>query len=76
MTFWIYPDLSQAVPSGMIVRIQMTEIIEASTQAIKGQLAGRPELVLHFRELYKRLSENFSFPKNPQQLSLFSQKKN
>jgi hypothetical protein len=53
----------------------MTEIIEASTQAIKGQLAGRPELVLHFRELYKRLSENFSFPKNPQQLSLFSQKK-
>jgi hypothetical protein len=54
----------------------MTEIIEASTQAIRGQLAGRPELVLHFRELYKRLSENFSFPKNPQQLSLFSQKKN
>jgi len=27
--------------------IQMTEIIEASTQAIRGQLAGRPELVLH-----------------------------
>jgi signal transduction histidine kinase len=25
----------------------MTEIIEASTQAIRGQLAGRPELVLH-----------------------------
>jgi signal transduction histidine kinase len=27
--------------------IQMTEIIEASTQAIRGQLAGRPELTLH-----------------------------
>jgi PAS domain S-box-containing protein len=27
--------------------IQMTEIIEASTQAIRGQLAGRPELALH-----------------------------
>jgi PAS domain S-box-containing protein len=27
--------------------IQMTEIIEASTQAIRGQLIGRPELTLH-----------------------------
>jgi PAS domain S-box-containing protein len=27
--------------------IQMTEIIEASTQAIRGQLVGRPELTLH-----------------------------